>query len=120
MQGGAAEAAGYNPSEETMQQFWEHCEDILGRAAGEVPEASLDADTQAQRLQHAKLEQVPRCFSFAVCHKNCRCFSPGGQKLYLRRSLQIVSCFAASLPMYKSTLGVVVVAESADNKCLHL
>lgn len=58
MQGGAAEAAGYSPSEETLQRFWEHCEDILARAAVEVPEASLDADTQAQRLEHAKLEQV--------------------------------------------------------------
>ena len=52
-----------------MQRFWEHCEEILGRAAGEVPEASLDADTQAQRLQHAKLEQVPSCFSSAVRQK---------------------------------------------------
>ena len=52
-----------------MQRFWEHCEDILGRAAAEVPEASLDADTQAQRLQHAKLEQVPSGFSFAVHHQ---------------------------------------------------
>lgn len=69
MQGGAAEAAGYSPGEETMQQFWEHCEDILGRAAGEVSEASLDADTQAQRLQHAKLEQVPSCSSSAAPHQ---------------------------------------------------
>ena len=52
-----------------MQRFWEHCEDILGRAAAEVPEASLDADTQAQRLQHAKLEQVPSCSSSAVPHQ---------------------------------------------------
>jgi len=59
IQGGAAEAAGYKPSEETLQRFWEHCEDVLGREAVEVPEASLDADTQAQRFAHAKLEQVP-------------------------------------------------------------
>ena len=58
IQGGAAEAAGYKPSEESLQRFWEHCEDILSREAVEVPEASLDADTQAQRLAHAKLEQV--------------------------------------------------------------
>ena len=62
MQGGAAEAAGYRPSEETLQRFWEHCEDILARAAVEVPEASLDADTQAQRLEHTKLQQVLSCF----------------------------------------------------------
>ena len=59
MQGGAAEAAGYSPSEEIMQWFWERCEDILGRPLPQDPEASLDADTQAQRLQHAKYEQVP-------------------------------------------------------------
>ena len=58
MQGGPAEAAGYSPSEESMQRFWEHGEDVLSRAAVEVPEASLDADTQAQRLAQAKLEQV--------------------------------------------------------------
>ncbi len=58
MQGGAAEGAGYKPSEESLQRFWEHCENILDRAAVEVPEASLDADTQAQRLAHAKLEQA--------------------------------------------------------------
>lgn len=33
----------------------------------EVPEASLDADSQAQRLQHAKLEQVlPHLCTFCV------------------------------------------------------
>ena len=58
VQGGPAEAAGYKPSEEALQRFWEHCENILSRIAVEVPEASLDADSQAQRLEHAKLEQV--------------------------------------------------------------
>lgn len=34
----------------------------------EVPEASLDADSQAQRLQHAKLEQVlPHLCTLCVC-----------------------------------------------------
>lgn len=101
MQGGAAEAAGYSPSEETMQRFWEHCEDILGRAAAEVPEASLDADTQAQRLQHSKLEQVPSCFSSAVHHQIADVLQLAAQ-LHLGSSLQTVNCFAASLPMYNS------------------
>lgn len=70
MQGGAAEAAGYSPSEETMQWFWERCEDILDRWIPQVPEASLDADTQAQRLQHAHSEKVPSC-PF-VCNENTR------------------------------------------------
>ena len=81
LQGGLAEAAGYTPSEETMQQFWEHCEDILGRAATEVPEASLDADTQTHRLAHAKLEQVrvdllTHLYSHAFIRSFCTLLEP--------------------------------------------
>lgn len=78
VQGGPAEAAGYSPNEGTLQRFWEHCEDILSRAAAEVPEASLDADSQAQRLQHAKLEQVLPALltsSGGVCVCLCVCVS---------------------------------------------
>ncbi|KAL3143333.1 hypothetical protein ABBQ38_002169 [Trebouxia sp. C0009 RCD-2024] len=71
LEGGPAEAAGYSPSEETLQRFWEHCEDILGRAAVEVPEASLDADSQAQRLQHAKLEQEAAAANQMKCEAVC-------------------------------------------------
>ena len=62
LQGSAAEGANYSPSEETLQTFWQHCEDILGRTAMELPEPSLDADTQEQHLAHAKLEQVQTPF----------------------------------------------------------
>lgn len=72
VQGGAAEAAGYKPSEESLQRFWEHCEAILSREAVEVPEASLDADTQAQRLAHAKLEQV-HSLRLNCLHSAVRC-----------------------------------------------
>ena len=58
LQGSTAEGASYSPTEETLQTFWQHCEDILGRTAVELPEPSLDADTQEQHLAHAKLEQV--------------------------------------------------------------
>lgn len=71
LNGGLAEAAGYTPSEETMQQFWEHCQDILGRAATEVPEASLDADTQTQRLAQAKLEQEAEADNQMKCEAVC-------------------------------------------------
>ena len=76
VQGGAAEAAGYKPSEESLQRFWEHCEAILSREAVEVPEASLDADTQAQRLAHAKLEQV-HCSHLSWLHSTVQCFCSG-------------------------------------------
>ena len=79
-QGGPAEAAGYSPSEETLQRFWEHCEDILGRAAVEVPEPSLDADSQAQRLQHAKLEQVSLTARSAEDGGVCVCVACGGRR----------------------------------------
>ncbi|DBA75127.1 hypothetical protein WJX77_008338 [Trebouxia sp. C0004] len=71
LHGGAAEAAGYKPSEETLQRFWEHCEDILSREAGEVPEASLDADTQAQRFANAKLEQEAEASNQLKCEAVC-------------------------------------------------
>ncbi|KAL0045252.1 hypothetical protein WJX82_001839 [Trebouxia sp. C0006] len=71
LHGGAAEAAGYKPSEESLQRFWEHCEDILSREAVEVPEASLDADTQAQRLAHAKLEQEAEASNQVKCEAVC-------------------------------------------------
>ncbi|KAA6430018.1 MAG: hypothetical protein FRX49_00449 [Trebouxia sp. A1-2] len=71
LHGGAAEAAGYKPSEESLQRFWEHCEDILSREAVEVPEASLDADTQAQRFAHAKLEQEAEASIQLKCEAVC-------------------------------------------------
>lgn len=58
VQGSPAEAAGYSPSDETLQGFWNHCQDILSRAAVEVPEPSLDANSQEELKAHAKLEQV--------------------------------------------------------------
>lgn len=67
LQGSTAEGASYSPTEETLQTFWQHCENILGRTAVELPEPSLDADTQEQHLAHAKLEQVEMSSPCVLC-----------------------------------------------------